>query len=73
MSQRMKTKKTAHKNRDVVYVVVWVYHGVIDTVEAYRDEATAQARAEFFRQDTNPDYDDVGVVEVEIGVPSDDC
>jgi hypothetical protein len=73
MSQRVKTKKTTRKKRDVVYVVVWVYHGVIDTVEAYRDEKTAQARAEFFRQDSNPDYDDVGVVEVEIGVPSENC
>ena len=72
MSQPARTRKTTHKKRDVVYVVVWVYHGVIDMVEAYRDEKTAQARAEFFRQDANLDYDDVGVAEVEIGVPSED-
>lgn len=69
MTQRIKAKKATRKKRDVVYVVVWVYHGVIDTVEAYRDEKTAQARAEFFRQDSNPEYDDVGVAEVEIGIP----
>jgi hypothetical protein len=72
-AQQMKSKKPARKKRDVVYVVVWVHRGVIDTVEAYSDEKTAQARAEIFRQDSNPECDDVGVVEVEIGVKSEDC
>ncbi len=65
-------KRTPRPKREVVYVVVWVYHGVIDTVEAYRDEAAAQARADFFKQRINPDYDEVGVFEVEVGVSSGD-
>jgi hypothetical protein len=47
------------------YPINWLKSS--DTVEAYRDEATAQARAEFFRQDSNPEYDDIGVAEIEIG------
>lgn len=57
------------KNPDVVYVVVWVHSGVPCAVEAYRDRKTAKARERFFKKDTNPDYDEVGVFEVEIGVP----
>lgn len=63
-------KKIARKKRGVVNVVVFVYRGIIDTVEVYRDEKTALARADFFKQDYNPDYDEVGVFEVEVGVPS---
>ena len=65
-------KKTVRQKRDVVYVVVGVYSGVIDTVEAYRDDETAQTRADFPKQDINPDYDEVGVFEVEIGKTSAD-
>jgi len=42
-------------------------------VEAHRDKETAQARKRFFKKCTNPDYDDVGVVEVEIGKRDSDC
>lgn len=57
----MAQKKTIRKKRDVVFVVVFVYRGIVDTVEAYRDLKTAQARADFFKQNYNPDYDEVGV------------
>jgi len=62
-----------HKKRDVIYVVIWVHSGVIYAVEAHRDKKTAQARKRFFKKCTNPDYDDVGVVEVEIGKRDSDC
>lgn len=51
----------------MVYVVVFVFRGIIDTVEAYRDLKTAQDRAEILKQNSNPDYDEMGVFEVEIG------
>lgn len=65
-------KKIARKKRDLVFVVVFVYRGIIDTVEAYRDLKTAQARADFFKQDYNPDYDTIDVLEVEIGKRDED-
>lgn len=60
-------KEDSTQKCNVVFVVVFVYRGIIDTVEAYRDLKTAQTRADFFKQDYNPDYDEVGVFEVEIG------
>lgn len=60
------------KSPDMIYVVVWVHSGVPYAVEAYRDKKTAKARELFFKKDSNPDYDEVGVFQVEIGVQSAD-
>lgn len=64
-------RKTLRKKRDVVYVVVFVFRGIIDTVEAYRDLETAQNRTEILKQDINPDYDEIGVFEIEVGKSGD--
>jgi hypothetical protein len=56
----------------VIYIVVWVHSGVPYKVEAYRDLKTARTRAKFFKQDFNPDYDEVGVFEVEVGKHDDE-
>ena len=60
------------KKSDVVYIVIWVHSGVVYAVEAHRAKKTAQARKRFFKKDTNPEYDDVSVVEVEIGARSEE-
>jgi hypothetical protein len=62
----------SYEDGDVVWVVVLVISGVPDTVEVYRDQKSALARERVWRQDLRPDYDEVGVFEVEIGVPSSD-
>lgn len=50
----------------MIWVVVLVESGIAVLAEAYRNEATAQRREEILRQDINPDYDEVGLFEVEI-------
>ncbi len=62
----------SHEDADVVWVVVLVISGIPDTVEVYRDQKSALARERVWRQDLRPDYDEVGVFEVEIGVQSSD-
>jgi hypothetical protein len=62
----------SHEDADIVWVVVSVISGVPDTVEVYRDQKSALARERVWRQDLRPDYDEVGVFEVEIGVQSSD-
>lgn len=52
----------------VIWTVVLVQSGIPVLVEAYRDEATARSREEILRQDINPDYDEVGIFEVELGM-----
>jgi hypothetical protein len=61
-----------HEESDVVWVVVLVISGVPDSVEVYRDQKSALAREKAWRKDLRPDYDEVGVFEVEIGVQSPD-
>jgi len=58
---------------DVVWVVVLVISGIPDSVEVYRDRKSALAREKVWRRDLRPDYDEVGVFEVEIGVQTPDC
>jgi hypothetical protein len=60
------------KTSEVIFVVVWVHSGVPYEVKAYRDEKKSERRASFLKRDINPDYDEVGVFEVEIGARSDD-
>ena len=62
----------SHEDADIVWVVVLVIGGIPDTVEVYRDQKSALARERVWRQDLRPDYDEVGVFEVEIGVQSSD-
>jgi hypothetical protein len=62
----------SHEDADVVWVVVQVISGIPDTVEVYRDQKSALAREQVWRKDLRPDYDEVGVFEVEIGVQSSD-
>jgi hypothetical protein len=54
----------------MIWVVVLVESGIPTLVEAYWDEETARTQAELLRQEINPDYDEVGVFEVEIGTPA---
>lgn len=63
--RKSKTKRT--RKSETVFVVVLVVSGIPDTVEAYRDIETAWAREAEFRKDIRPDYDEVGIFEVEIG------
>ena len=58
------------KNRDVVWVVVYVHEGVIYAVEAYRDKMAAESRREFYLKEYNREEDDLDVYEVGLGVPS---
>ncbi len=60
------------KEAKVIWAVVLVESGIPTLVEAYRDEETARTRANTLREDINPDYDEVGVFEVEIGTSSTD-
>lgn len=66
-SRSSKSKSKQTKKAETVFVVVWVISGIPDTVEAYRDIETAWAREAEFRKDIRPDYDEVGIFEVEIG------
>jgi hypothetical protein len=61
-----------HEKPDVVWVVVRVISGIPDSVEVYRDQKSALEREKVWRKDLRPDYDEVGVFEVEIGVQSPD-
>jgi hypothetical protein len=56
------------KQSEAIWVVVLVESGVPTLVEAYRDQKTAKLREKALRKESNPDYDEVGVFEVEIGV-----
>lgn len=58
------------KNREVVWVVVYVHEGVIYDVEAYRDRKSAESREKFYQKEYNPEEDDLDLYEVELGVPS---
>ena len=62
----------SHEDADVVWVVVLVIGGIPDTVEVYRDQKSALAREKVWRKELRPDYDEVGIFEVEIGVQSPD-
>jgi hypothetical protein len=62
---------TANESK-AIWVVVLVQSGIPTLVEAYEDEETAKNREEVLREDIRPDYDETGVFEVEIGVPSSD-
>jgi hypothetical protein len=57
---------------EIIWIVVLVRSGIPTVVEAYWDKETAWAREEVFRQTINPDYDEVGIFEVEIGTTSPD-
>ncbi len=62
----MQTKKS-----EIIWVVVSVASGVPVLVEAYRNKRKALARQRTLRKDINPDYDEVGAFEVEIGKQGD--
>ncbi|MBI3536543.1 MAG: hypothetical protein HY070_03115 [Chloroflexi bacterium] len=64
-SSKRKSKQT--KKSETIFVVVLVISGIPDTVEAFRDIKTAWAREAELRKDIRPDYDEVGVFEIEIG------
>jgi hypothetical protein len=53
-----------------IWIVVLVQSGIPTVVEAYWDKETAWAREEILRQDIKPDYDEVGIFEIEIGTPN---
>jgi hypothetical protein len=55
------------KDRQNIWVVVLVESGVPTLVEAYRDRAAAKAREQSLRETMRPDYDELGLFEVEIG------
>ena len=61
------------KKPDTIWIVVSVESGVPVLVEAYYDAKKAKSRRRSLRRKINPDYDEVSVFEVEIGVRSDDC
>ena len=52
---------------DMVWVVVLVESGIPVCAEVYRDVESAWARGKSWRENMRPDYDEVGVFEVEIG------
>jgi len=54
------------KKSEVIFVVIWIHSGVPYEVRAYRDEKKAERRARFLKRDINPDYDEVGVFEVQV-------
>lgn len=60
-------KRKPRTTKPVVWVVIFVVSGIIDTVEVHRDKKTALARERELREDVRPDYDDLSVFEVEIG------
>jgi len=60
----------ARQKPDRVWIVVLVMSGVPVSAEAYRDAKSARARERVWRKDMRPDYDEVGIFEVEIGVQS---
>lgn len=62
----------ARQKPDIVWIVVLVMSGVPVSAEAYRDAKSARARERVWRKDMRPDYDEVGVFKVEIGVQSSD-
>jgi hypothetical protein len=62
----------SHNESETIWVVVLVESGIPTLVEAYRDEDTARQREEILSEDVNPDYDEIGIFEVQIGVQSQD-
>ncbi len=67
------SKPKQPKKSEMLWVVVSVESGIPALAEAYRDEETARSRERSLREDINPDYDEVGLFEVEIGKRSIDC
>jgi hypothetical protein len=62
----------SNKKSQVVWAVVLVESGIPVMAEAYRDENTARLREQSLRNGIRPDYDEIGVFEVEIGTQSKD-
>ncbi len=60
------------KKSEMLWTVVLVDCGVPILAEAYRDEKIARLRERTLRKGINPDYDEVGVFEVEIGKRGDE-
>lgn len=58
---------------DTIWIVVLVQSGIPVLAEAYRDQKTALKRERALRRKMRPDYDEVGVFEVEIGVQAKDA
>ncbi len=49
-----------------IWVVVHVYSGIPDEVEAYTDWETAALRLRYLREQMHPEYDECGIFEVEV-------
>ena len=53
-------------NRDLVWIVVYVFRGFPECVRVFKKETLALKYADRIRRMMNRDYDEVGVFEVEI-------
>ncbi|MBI4672537.1 MAG: hypothetical protein HY741_12840 [Chloroflexi bacterium] len=49
-----------------IWVVVAVYSGIPDSVDAYQSLASAKRRERALRKEMRPDYDEVGIFEIEL-------
>ena len=49
-----------------VYVAVFIYQGVLNDLEVYADPELAQAKADEWRKEANPEEDVVDVLEKDV-------
>lgn len=49
-----------------LWIVVEVWHGLIQPPEAFKNKQSAKSREQALRKEMNPEYDEVGLFEVNI-------
>ena len=60
-------KETAVRDKPgTIWVVVYVFRGIPEEVEAYTDWETAALREQFLRERMHPEYDETGIFEVQV-------
>jgi hypothetical protein len=63
------SEEMSGKQPESLWIVVKVESGIPVTVEAYRDRLSAEMREQCWRERMNPDNDESGVFEVQMGQP----
>jgi hypothetical protein len=63
------SEEMSGKQPESLWIVVKVESGIPVTVEAYRDRRSAEMQEQAWRERMNPDNDESGVFEVQMGQP----